>query len=122
MRGRAISLAITAISLCFSSVLAAERLPFHTSRFPGDVTVNLTVTSLHASSGGGYDYDVTIGLMETDAAGAIKFIDATNHGARVKCLPSRILIGGVAYIPARGARGSDWKEDLWESVCAPPVS
>lgn len=122
MWDRSSSLTAAAIFLSFSSACAAERQPFHTSRFPDDVTVSLTVTSLHASSLGNYDYDVIIGLTETDAAGKIKFTDPTGHGARVKCLPGRISVGGVAYMLTSGASGSDWKEDLWESVCAPPMS
>ncbi len=122
MWARLVNSALTATSLCFSSAIAAERQPFHISRFSGEVTVNLTVTSQQMSLVRDYDYDVTIGLTEIDAAGSIKFIDQSSHGARVKCLPSKVFVGGAAYVPTKGASGSDWKEDLWESVCNSPLS
>jgi hypothetical protein len=102
---------------------SAERPPFHVSHFRDDVTVNLTVTSLQTSPVQDYDFDVTIGLTEFDSAGSIRYIDQGSHGARVKCDgPGKILVGGAVYIPTSGVAGSDWKEDLWKSVCMSPVS
>jgi hypothetical protein len=105
-----------------ASAHAAERLPFHVSQFPGNVTVNLTVTSMQMSPIGDYDYEVIIGLTEVVPSGAVKFNDTSSHAAQVKCLPGKVFVGGTAYFPQRGARGTDWKEDLWESVCLSPIS
>ncbi len=102
---------------------SAERPPFHVSHFQHDVTVNLTVTSLQTSPVQDYDFDVTIGLTEFDSAGSIRYIDKGTHDVRVKCDgPGRVFVGGAVYIPTSGVAGSDWKEDLWKSVCMSPVS
>jgi hypothetical protein len=102
---------------------AAERPPFHVSHFQGDVTVNLTVTSLQTSPVQDYDFDLTIGLTEFDSAGSIKYTDQGTHDVRVKCdSPGKVFVGGAVYVPTSGVAGSDWKEDLWKSVCMSPVS
>ncbi|MCF1450477.1 hypothetical protein FS815_27245 [Agrobacterium vitis] len=111
--------------MAVSSIQAhsAERLPFHVSHFQDDVTVNLTVTSLHTSPVQDYDFDVTIGLTEFDSAGSIKYTDQGSHDVRVKCDGAgKVFVGGAIYVPTRGVAGSDWKEDLWKSVCMSPVS
>ena len=109
-----------------SSVFAAQATelpPFHVSHFQDDVTVNLRVTSLQTSPVQDYDFDVTIGLTEFDSAGSIRYIDQGSHGVRVKCDGAgKVFVGGAVYVPTRGAAGSDWKEDLWKSVCMSPVS
>jgi len=112
-----------AIAASVIQARSAERPPFHVSHFQDDVTVNLTVTSLQTSPVQDYDFDVTIGLTEFDSAGAIRYIDQGSHDVRVKCdSPGKVLVGGAVYVPTSGVAGSDWKEDLWESVCTSPVS
>ncbi|BCH57318.1 hypothetical protein RvVAR031_pl06490 (plasmid) [Agrobacterium vitis] len=116
---------ILPLAMAVSSIQAhsAERLPFHVSHFQDDVTVNLTVTSLHTSPVQDYDFDVTIGLTEFDSAGSIKYTDEGSHDVRVKCDGAgKVFVGGAIYVPTRGVAGSDWKEDLWKSVCMSPVS
>lgn len=70
-----------------------------------------------------YDFDVTIGLTEFDSAGSIRYTDKGSHHVRVKCdSPGKVFVGGAVYVPTSGVAGSDWKEDLWKSVCMSPVS
>ncbi|MCF1464181.1 hypothetical protein FS800_22240 [Agrobacterium vitis] len=112
-----------AIAASVIQARSAERLPFHVSHFQDDVTVNLTVTSLQTSPVQDYDFDVTIGLTEFDSAGSIRYIDQGSHDVRVKCDGAgKVFVGGAVYVPTRGVAGSDWKEDLWKSVCTSPVS
>lgn len=102
---------------------SAERPPFHVSHFQDNVTVNLAVTSLQISPVRDYDFDVTIGLIEFDSAGTIKYIDQGSHDVRVKCeRPGKVFVGRAVYVPNNGVSGGDWKEDLWKSVCKSPVS
>ncbi|MCF1469859.1 hypothetical protein FS764_23590 [Agrobacterium vitis] len=112
-----------AIAASVIQAQSAERLPFHVSHFQDDVTVNLTATSLQSSPVQDYDFDVTIGLTEFDSAGSIRYTDHGNHEVRVKCDGAgKVFVGGAVYVPTRGVAGSDWKEDLWKSVCMSPVS
>ncbi len=123
MWSRTILILLFAMAVSAIHAQSAERPPFHVSHFQDDVTVNLTVTSLETSPVRDYDFDVTIGLTELDSAGSIRYIDKGSHGARVKCDgPGKILVGGAVYVPTSGVAGSDWKEDLWKSVCMSPVS
>ena len=123
MWSRAIFLLPAAVISSVFAAQAAERLPFHVSHFQDDVTVNLTVTSLQASPIQDYDFDVTIGLTEFDSAGSIRYIDKGSYDVRVKCdSPGKVFVGGAVYVPTNGVAGSDWKEDLWKSVCMSPVS
>ncbi|OWV87871.1 hypothetical protein ATY75_21140 [Rhizobium sp. N122] len=104
------------------SVHAAESLPFHTSVFPGDVSVALTLRSVIASQSVDYDYEVTIGLAERTSDGRTLFIDQGGHAAKVKCMPGKVFVGGRDYTPLPSEATRDWKEDLLESVCQSPVS
>jgi hypothetical protein len=116
---------ILPFAMAISAIQAqsAERPPFHVSRFQDNITINLTVTSLQTSPVWDYDFDVTIGLTEFDSAGSIRYIDHGTHDVRVKCDgPGKVFVGGAVYVPTRGVAGSDWKEDLWRSVCMSPVS
>jgi len=123
MWSRAIFLLPAAVISSVFAAQAAERPPFHVSHFQDDVTVNLTVTSLQTSLVRDYDFDVTVGLTEFDSAGSVRYIDRGSHDVRVKCDgPGKVFIGGAVYVPTNGVAGSDWKEDLWKSVCMSPVS
>lgn len=123
MWSRTILILPFAITASVIQAQSAERLPFHISHFQDDVTVNLTVTSLQTSPVQDYDFDVTIGLMEFDSAGSIRYIDQGSHDVSVKCdSPGKVFVGGAVYVPTKGVAVSDWKEDLLKSVCMLPVS
>ncbi|WP_292593699.1 hypothetical protein [Mesorhizobium sp.] len=52
--------------------MAEERLIFYTANFPDATSVQLSVQSNSVSQDGDYDLDVAIGLVETDASGAVR--------------------------------------------------
>lgn len=123
MWSRTILMLPFAITASVIQAQSAERPPFHVSHFQDDVTVNLTVTSLQTSPVQDYDFDLTIGLTEFDSAGSIKYTDQGTHDVRVKCdSPGEVFVGGAVYVSTSGVAGSDWKGDLWKSVCMSPVS
>lgn len=123
MWSRAILILPFVLPVAAISARSAERLPFHVSHFRDKLTVNLTVTSLQTSPAPDYDFDVTIGLTEFDSAGLFRYMDEGHHDVRVKCdSPGEVFVGGAAYVPTSGVAGSDWKEDLWKSVCMSPAS
>jgi hypothetical protein len=106
--------------------IAAEQLIFYTANFPDATSVQLSVLSNRVSTGGGYDFDVAIGLVETDARGAIKYEDSGKHHARIRCsYPASVSVGTRTYaivLPLGRAAHDDWKEDLWTMFCAAPSS
>jgi hypothetical protein len=63
----------------------AEQLTFYTAHFPDATSVQLSVLNNSVSQDGDYDFDVAIGLVETDARGAIRYTDTGRHRARVRC-------------------------------------
>jgi hypothetical protein len=106
-----------------TSLLATERIPFHVSHFPDDLTISLRVTALTISHTSDYDFDVSIGLTEIGRNGDIVFDDNNNHNVQVRCLsPGEVLVGGVAYVLPSAVRLPDWKEDLWKALCSSPLS
>jgi hypothetical protein len=104
----------------------AEQLVFHVANFPDATSVQLSVISESVSNGGDYDFDVAIGLVETDKNGAIRYVDRGHHHARVRCAdPAYVGVGGRRYpIAARLQEPApdDWKVDLWKTFCAVPSS
>lgn len=104
----------------------AEQLVFYTANFPDATSVQLSVQSNSVSQDGDYDFDVAIGLVETDASGAIRYEDTGRHRARVRCsYPAYVSVGTRKYPVvmslSRSAR-DDWKENLWMTFCASPSS
>lgn len=116
---------VIGIAVAFSGAEArsGEILPFHVSHLSQDSTVNLTVRSLNASLVKDYDFDVSVGIMTVDRAGEVIYTDKGRHAVRIGCdQPGRIFVGGVVSVPSGGPPGTDWKDDLWNSVCRSPVS
>ncbi|RWO56916.1 hypothetical protein [Mesorhizobium sp.] len=104
--------------------MAAEQLVFYTAYFPDATSVQLRVLNNSVSQDG--DYDVAIGLVETDASGAIRYEDTGRHRARVRCnYPAYVSVGTRKYpmvMPLSRALHDDWKEYLWMTFCAVPSS
>ncbi|WP_287064510.1 hypothetical protein [Mesorhizobium sp.] len=76
--------------------MAAEQLVFYTANFPDATSVQLSVLNNSVSQDG--DYDVAIGLVETDASGAIRYEDTGRHRARVRCnYPAYVSVGTRKY-------------------------
>ncbi|WP_287202386.1 hypothetical protein [Mesorhizobium sp.] len=104
----------------------AEQLVFYTANFPDATSVRLSVQSNSVSRGGDYDFDVAIGLVETDASGAVRYEDTGRHRARVRCsYPAYVSVGARKYpvmMSLSRALHDDWKEYLWMAFCAVPSS
>ncbi|MFC3325061.1 hypothetical protein [Mesorhizobium cantuariense] len=104
----------------------AEQLIFYTANFPDATSVRLSVLNNSVSQDGDYDFDVAIGLVETDASGTIKYEDTGRHRARVRCAyPAYVSVGTRTYpiaMPLSRSTHDDWKEDLWITFCAAPSS
>ncbi|WP_287184483.1 hypothetical protein [Mesorhizobium sp.] len=79
--------------------MAAERLIFYTANFPDATSVQLSVLSNSVSQNSDYDFDVAIGLAETDVSGAVRYEDTGKHRARVRC-------NYPAYVGAEVSHGS----------------
>ncbi|MER9272857.1 hypothetical protein [Mesorhizobium sp. M0643] len=74
--------------------MAAEQLIFYTASFPDATSVQLSVVNNNVSLYGDYDFDVAIGLVETDANGAIRYEDGGRHRAQVRCnYPAYVSVG-----------------------------
>ncbi|MEO5760204.1 MAG: hypothetical protein ABIQ51_25495 [Mesorhizobium sp.] len=106
---------------------AAERLVFYTANFPDATSVQLSVRNNGVSQDRDYDFDVAIGLVETDASGTIKYEDTGRHRARVRCnYPAYVSVGTRKYsieMPLLNhSAHDDWKEKLWITFCAAPSS
>ena len=106
--------------------MTAEQLIFYTASFPDATSVQLSVvgdTVFHEKE---YDFEVTIGLVETDARGAIKYVDRGSHHARIRCAaPAYVSVGTRKYpvgAALRDPQRRDWKQDLWTAFCAVPSS
>jgi hypothetical protein len=117
---------LVAAALLSTSAGAAEPVIFHTSRFPDTTTVELSLISRQFSTAVGYDFDVTIGLLEIRNDGRPGFRDRGAHMALVRCgAPGTVFVGGADYQIGDASRlpeSDDWKLDLWLAVCAAPTS
>lgn len=106
--------------------MAAEQLIFYTANFPDATSVQLSILNNSVSRDGDYDFDVAIGLVETDANGAIRYEDTGKHRARVRCnYPAYVSVGARRYpidMPLSRSASDDWKENLWITFCAAPSS
>ncbi|WP_192177402.1 hypothetical protein [Mesorhizobium amorphae] len=106
--------------------IAAEQLVFYAATFPDATSVQLSVLDNSISQDGDYDFDVAIGLVETDASGAIRYEDTGRHLARVRCnYPAYVSVGTRKYpmaMPLNLSNHDDWKENLWVTFCAAPSS
>lgn len=120
------SIAFVAGVLVATPSMAAEQLIFHTANFPDATSVQLSILNNSVSQDGDYDFDVAIGLVETDASGAIRYKDAGSHRARVRCsYPAYVSVGSRKYpikLPPSRSPHDDWKENLWIAFCAAPSS
>ena len=105
---------------------AAEPIPFHTAEFPGSPNVTLILRSGTASVDAAYDFDVLIGLTTMANDGSVSYRDPAIHPARVRCSPpATVSVGGADYaigVSAPPLEKSNWKTDLWRTVCNVPVS
>lgn len=106
--------------------MTAEQLIFYTANFPDATSVQLSVLSNSIPQDGDHDFDVAIGLVETDANGAIRYEDTGKHRARVRCsYPAYVSVGTRRYPMQMSLSHSphdDWKENLWITFCAAPSS
>lgn len=65
---------------------------------PDATSVQLSVVNNNVSLYGDYDFDVAIGLVETDANGAIRYEDDGRHRARVRYnYPAYVSVGARKY-------------------------
>lgn len=106
--------------------MAAERLIFYTANFPDATSVQLSILNNSVSRDEDYNFDVSIGLVETDASGAIRYEDTGKHRARVRCnYPAHVSVGARRYpieMPPIRSAPDDWKVNLWITFCAAPSS
>ncbi|MGX9177954.1 hypothetical protein [Mesorhizobium sp. BHbdii] len=120
------AIAVFAGVLVATPSMAAEQLVFHTANFPDATSVQLSVMNNSDSRHGDYDFDVAIGLVETDANGVIRYEDTGRHHARVRCnYPAYVSVGTRKYpieTPLSRSAHDDWKEKLWMTFCAAPSS
>ncbi|TIO07817.1 hypothetical protein [Mesorhizobium sp.] len=120
------AIALFAGVLMATPSMAAEQLVFYTANFPDATSVQLSVTNNSVSLLGDYDFDVAIGLVETDANGVIRYEDTGRHHARVRCnYPAYVSVGTRKYpigMPLSRPVHDDWKENLWIVLCAAPSS
>lgn len=120
------AIALFAGVLVATPSMAAEQLIFYTASFPDATSVQLSVVNNSVSLYGDYDFDVAIGLVETDANGAIRYEDTGRHRARVRCnYPAYVSVGTRKYpieMPLSRPVHDDWKEKLWVVFCAAPSS
>jgi len=109
-----------------TSAGAGEPVIFHTAQSADAKALNLSLLSNSISTDGDYDFDVLIGLTETDVNGATVYVDSGKHPARVRCsAPAKVRVGGVDYPVGRALNRSErdnWKENLWRAVCIAYVS
>ncbi|WP_027151838.1 hypothetical protein [Mesorhizobium sp. WSM2561] len=112
--------------LVATPLMAAEQLIFYTANFPDATSVQLSVLSNSVSQNSDYDFDVAIGLAETDVSGAVRYEDTGKHRARVRCnYPAYVGVGARKYpmaLPLNRSAHDDWKESLWMTFCAVPSS
>jgi hypothetical protein len=120
------AIAFVAGVLVATPSMAAEQLIFYTANFPDATSVQLSILNSSVSQGGDYDFDVAIGLVETDATGAVRYEDSGRHHARVRCnYPAYVGVGTRTYfieVPLNRSAHHDWKENLWMTFCAAPSS
>ncbi len=104
----------------------AGQLIFYTATFRDATSVQLSVLNNSVSQDRGHDFDVAIGLVETDASGAIRYEDSGRHRAQVRCnYPAYVSVGSRTYpieMPLSRSSHNDWKENLWMTFCAAPSS
>ncbi|CAN7588034.1 hypothetical protein LJR234_004480 [Mesorhizobium amorphae] len=104
----------------------AEQVVFYTAHFPDATSVQLSVLNNSVSHDSDYDFEVAIGLAETDATGAVRYEDTGKHRARVRCnYPAYVSVGARRYpmaLPLSRSTHDDWKENLWMTFCAVPSS
>ena len=104
----------------------AQQLMFYTATFPDATSVQLSVLSNSVSRDRGHDFDVAIGLVETDATGAVRYEDSGRHLAQIRCnYPAYVGVGGQTYpikMPLSRSAQNNWKEKLWTTFCAAPSS
>jgi hypothetical protein len=65
------AIALFAGVLVATPSMTAEQLIFYTASFPDATSVQLSVVNNSVSLYGDYDFDVAIGLVETDANGCL---------------------------------------------------
>ncbi len=120
------AIAFVAGVLVATPSMAAERLVFHTANFPDATSVQLSILNNSVSQDRDYNFDVAIGLVETDASGAIRYKDTGSHRARVRCsYPAHVSVGTRKYpieMPLSRSAHDDWKENLGITFCAAPSS
>lgn len=120
------AIALFAGVLVATPSMAGEQLVFYTANFPDATSVQLSVMNNSISLYGDYDFDVAIGLVETDANGVIRYEDTGRHHARVRCnYPAYVSVGTRKYpmgMPLSRAAHEDWKQKLWMIFCAAPSS
>jgi hypothetical protein len=120
------AIAFVAGVLVATPSMAAEQLIFHTANFPDATSVQLSMLNNSVAQDGDYDFDVAIGLVETDASGTIRYKDTGSHRARVRCgYPAYVSVGTRKYpieVPLSRSAHDDWKENLWITFCAAPSS
>ncbi|CDZ51624.1 hypothetical protein [Neorhizobium galegae] len=114
---------VAATAIVASGVQAQEREPFHIVQFSDSQTVSLTITSLVASADTEYNFDVGISLTEHSSSGEAVFVDDSSHAVRVRCEAPRVVkVGGTVHILPNLSQTTDWKDDLWKTLCLQPVS
>lgn len=120
------AIAFVAGVLVATPSMAADHLVFYSANFQDATSVQLSILNNSVSKDAYYDFDVAIGLVETDASGAVRYKDTGSHRALVRCSsPAYVSVGPRKYpirLPPSRTPPEDWKENLWMAFCAAPSS
>ncbi|MBB4192542.1 hypothetical protein GGE45_002108 [Rhizobium aethiopicum] len=116
---------LLSLILCLqsASMLAASGA-FHTTAFDDSRLVSLSLTEGGPAHDRAFDFDVVITLSEIDRDGAVLYQDGGRHEASVRCVsPAMVRVNSAEYVVDVSARpGTDWKHDLWATLCTAPAS
>lgn len=116
-----------ALVLCgtiLSTAAQADQVIFYTVRLPDARSIDLTILQDQASTLRDYDFEVGIGVAETDARSGLTYTDPLTHRASVRCgFPAAVAVGGRRYVlSVERATSDDWKFSLWKALCSMPTS
>ncbi|MBX4868547.1 MULTISPECIES: hypothetical protein [Rhizobium] len=116
---------LLSLILCVHSAsMSAASGVFHTTAFEGGRSVSLSLTEGGPADDPAFDFDVVITLSEIDGGGAVLYRDEGRHGASVRCVsPATVRVNSAEYaVDISALPGTDWKHDLWATLCTAPAS
>jgi|SynMetStandDraft_2_1070026.scaffolds.fasta_scaffold01755_5 hypothetical protein len=105
-----------------ASAVAQERQPFHIAQSNDNTIITLAIRMSQASVDLQYDFDVEVEVTK-DTVGTPIYVDDWLHLVRIRCrTPRAVKVGDALYSLPTMPRPGDWKEDLWLTICLPPIS